>query len=144
MKRKKVDWHSLDDFTRAYVTAALWSTNDESDEQGGEPLDTNYDWDDIVWESQSTIIADCARFALLNLEALALIPKGREWSAMEQAGHDYWLTRNGHGAGFWDRDYSGLPFGETTLGEYLTAAAEARGEVDITVHRGKLYFSGGK
>ena len=22
---------------------------------------------------------------------------------IEQAGHDFWLTRNGHGAGFWDR-----------------------------------------
>lgn len=26
-----------------------------------------------------------------------------DWSA-EQAGHDLWLTRCGHGAGFWDRD----------------------------------------
>lgn len=25
---------------------------------------------------------------------------------IEQAGHDFWLTRNGHGAGFWDGDYS--------------------------------------
>jgi hypothetical protein len=25
---------------------------------------------------------------------------------IEQAGHDFWLTRNGHGTGFWDRkDY---------------------------------------
>ena len=22
-----------------------------------------------------------------------------------QIGHDFWLTRNGHGAGFWDGDY---------------------------------------
>lgn len=22
-----------------------------------------------------------------------------------QAGHDFWLTRNGHGAGFWDGDW---------------------------------------
>ena len=22
---------------------------------------------------------------------------------VEQAGHDFWLTRNGHGTGFWDR-----------------------------------------
>jgi hypothetical protein len=24
----------------------------------------------------------------------------------EEAGHDFWLTRNGHGAGFWDGDWS--------------------------------------
>ena len=23
----------------------------------------------------------------------------------EQAGHDFWLSRNGHGAGFWDGDW---------------------------------------
>tara|TARA_R100001463_G_scaffold33708_1_gene74496 strand:+ start:95 stop:433 length:339 start_codon:yes stop_codon:yes gene_type:complete len=23
---------------------------------------------------------------------------------IEQAGHDFWLSRNGHGTGFWDRD----------------------------------------
>jgi hypothetical protein len=26
--------------------------------------------------------------------------------AIEQAGHDFWLSRNGHGTGFWDRDSS--------------------------------------
>ena len=29
----------LDEFLDAYVTAALWSSNDESDDFGGEPLD---------------------------------------------------------------------------------------------------------
>ena len=37
-------------------------------------------------------------------------------------GHDLWLTRNGHGAGFWDRD-----LGE--LGSDLTLAAQRMGEV---------------
>ncbi len=26
----------------------------------------------------------------------------------EQAGHDFWLSRNGHGTGFFDRDYDGF------------------------------------
>ena len=47
----------------------------------------------------------------------------------EMLGHDLWLTRNGHGCGFWDRD-----LGE--LGELLTALCELMGEVD-------LYVSGG-
>ena len=37
----------MDDFTLAYIEAALWSTNDQSNEQGGEPLDKNYTIDDI-------------------------------------------------------------------------------------------------
>lgn len=27
-----------------------------------------------------------------------------DWSE-EQIGHDFWLTRNRHGAGFWDREF---------------------------------------
>ena len=38
---------NLDDFTGAYVECALWSTNDESDESGGVPMDENYGIDDI-------------------------------------------------------------------------------------------------
>lgn len=42
-------------------------------------------------------------------------------------GHDFWLTRNHHGAGFWDR---GLPNG---LGEILTSVAHKFGELNIEV-----------
>ena len=46
----------------------------------------------------------------------------------EQAGHDFWLTRNGHGAGFWDR-------GETykDAGQYLTMVSEAIGVQNLSV-----------
>ena len=40
----------------------------------------------------------------------------------EQIGHDLWLTRNGHGVGFWDR-------GLGAQGDSLTAICEALGEV---------------
>ena len=40
----------LDEFLDAYVTAALWSTNDNADDSGGEPLDLNYDASDIAPE----------------------------------------------------------------------------------------------
>lgn len=42
----------------------------------------------------------------------------------QQIGHDLWLTRNGHGAGFWDREDL---YGPITS-EHLTAYAEAIGE----------------
>ena len=44
-----------------------------------------------------------------------------------QAGHDFWLTRNGHGAGFWDADYS---YGDYSA-KKLTSNAEAFGVVDV-------------
>ena len=37
----------LDDFTRAYIEAALWSSNDDATPSGGEPLDGNYGIEDI-------------------------------------------------------------------------------------------------
>jgi hypothetical protein len=44
-------------------------------------------------------------------------------SELARAGHDFWLTRNGHGAGFWDGDWP-------TYGDLLTKVAHGFGEVD--------------
>jgi hypothetical protein len=41
---------------------------------------------------------------------------------LEQVGHDFWLTRNGHGCGFWNGDY------EEEIGEKLTEICEEMGE----------------
>jgi hypothetical protein len=41
--------------------------------------------------------------------------------APAQIGHDFWLTRNRHGAGFWDR-------GLGERGQYLTDASHPYGE----------------
>lgn len=52
-----------------------------------------------------------------------------EWTP-SQAGHDLWLTRNGHGAGFWDR---GLAFGGvlTSLATPYGAASLYLGDDDL-------------
>lgn len=41
-------------------------------------------------------------------------------------GDDLWLTRNGHGTGFWGRDDS--VYGETPIKDIFTAMAKAMGE----------------
>ena len=87
----------LDSFCRAYVETALWSSTDNSDETGGEPLDKNYDINDIDPESLKKMEQDCKAFQ----EKAGDLISGQE----DQAGHDFWLTRNGHGAGFWDGDW---------------------------------------
>ena len=52
----------------------------------------------------------------------------------DKVGHDLWLTRNGHGAGFWDGDYA------DDVGEALTKISEAMGEIDLYVgDDGKIY-----
>ncbi len=118
----------LDDFTLAYIEAALWSSNDESDESGREPLDSNYSIDDLDPDTLAKMAEDCRRFQEENAADLARYDHP-EWTAAELGGHDFWLTRNGHGCGFWDRTEC-LP---ADAGERLTAASEKCGEYSLYV-----------
>jgi hypothetical protein len=72
---------------------------------------------------------DCRNFYWAVTEGLGVHPGRIDWS---QAGHDLWLTRNGHGVGFWDRDDS--TYGATDEGASLktifTTLAKAMGGHD--------------
>ena len=55
-----------------------------------------------------------------------------------QVAHDFWLTRNGHGAGFWDRTYNNDVDGKK--GDKLTKIAEKFGGSTLYVgDDGKIY-----
>ena len=126
----KVSAASLDEFERAYLTAALWSSNDESDESGGEPLDANYGIEDIAPESIRKAKEDCKKFRTMAGELLDGVDEG-------QAGHDFWLTRNGHGAGFWDR----RELKEGGVGKKLTDLCKKFGEINPMVgDDGQVHF----
>ena len=61
------------------------------------------------------------------------------WDA-DQFAVDFWLTRNGHGRGFWDRAPSDDPE-YTEVGEKLTLIAESFRNVDPYVgDDGLIYF----
>lgn len=102
-------------FIDAYKVCALWSsTNDE-----GEPLDGVFSIDDIHPVTSDKMSSDCLNFINANAADLAEYcdkMENVEWSGASRAGHDFWLTRNGHGAGFWDR-------GLGVLGDRLSKAA---------------------
>lgn len=132
---------AIADFVKGYLVCALWSTNDESDESGGDPLDYNYDIDAIHPGSALGAREECLAFMQSNWEDLQGYSKTRDYrpehgSIWEYAGHDFWLTRNGHGAGFWDR-------GLGELGDRLSVASKTYAGQDIYVgDDGKLYLSG--
>lgn len=115
-------------FVRGYVECALWSSTDWADEQGGEPLDANYSADDISPDALAEINTACAQFAFETRDALRVYVG--EWSE-ERAGHDFWLTRNGHGTGYWDRTYA--PGSLYDACERLAAAARVYGSSDLYV-----------
>lgn len=124
----------FDEFTLAYIECALWSTNDESNEAGGDPLEDNYGPEDIAGETLETMLADCKRFQEENADDIDDGPDDGDYNSWERAGHDFWLTRNGHGAGFWDGDW------EEAAGERLTEASKAFGEVYLYVgDNGTIY-----
>ena len=95
-------------FVRQYIETMLWSTNDESTESGGYPMEDNYGISDIAPETMAKIVDDCSRFWCaveslgIDLDAELL----KDDDATERAAFHFWLTRNGHGAGFWDGDWS--------------------------------------
>lgn len=114
-----------DSFLTGYFECALWASHEESDESGGEPMDANFDICDIDETCLTAMIAECADFQGTYAELLErYYASGRDAS---QAGHDFWLTRNRHGAGFWDR---GLP---GNLGNELTKASHSFGSCDLYI-----------
>lgn len=134
--------NTLDSFTRAYLAAALFSSLDGSRPDGGDPLDQNYGITDFAPAALEMAIRDCARFQRDNAEDIAAgCTRGSgEYSPWEQAGHDFWLTRNGHGAGFWDGDWQDGN-GDKSRANRLTASAKGFGEVDPYVgDDGAIHF----
>lgn len=125
------DHPDLETFFDAYVRTALWSSNDNADDAGGEPFDRNYSILDIHPDTIEAMRRDCARFLTENDATLRAavdtgeVNCGPDFDEVGRAGHDFWLTRNGHGAGFWDGDWP-EPYADA-----LTKAAEGFGETDL-------------
>lgn len=58
--------------------------------------------DDFSEETNLIIHNECENFIASNRELIEEATN-RPGYSFEMAGYDYWLTRRGHGTGFWDR-----------------------------------------
>ena len=119
-------------FYLAYLEAAVWSSTDDD----GEPIE-RLDLD-VSEETKAEMRADCDRFyddnehLITSENCLRQSPYSR-YSCDEQAGHDFWFTRNGHGVGFWETsDW------EAEAGEQLTNASKAFGEYYLFAQDGEI------
>jgi hypothetical protein len=120
----------LDEFVRGYIRAMLWAETDNSDESGGMPLEDNYGPGDITPDSMGRIRSDCAAFlerasGLINDGDYLRRINPKDGNVFNYAGHDFWLTRNHHGAGFWDGDWA--------TGDELSEIAHTFPEVNVFV-----------
>lgn len=122
--QKMMPMTDRDDFIDQYVETALWSSTDEE----GEPLDRDYSVDDFDDVSLTDMEQDAGDFYDANEHML--FDDGND---ARHGGHMFWLTRNGHGAGFWDGDYD-------QHGDELSDNSKAYGEVYLYVgDDGKVY-----
>ena len=143
-------YQSLDAFTRAYIEAAFWTEEEQLTESMGEEmpgiiiqaatLESRYDresapsFDMLAESALEQIKQDCAHFQTAYSLLLHDLYFSHDFDP-SQAGHDFWLTRNGHGAGFWDR-------GLGLLGDKLTEAAQAFGETSLYIGDDGLIYYG--
>lgn len=105
-----------------YVECALWSTSvcptDDPDETP-EPLDADYESGDIHQDTLDEMLTDVVGFVSEYWGDVSTLHPG-------SVGHDFWLTREGHGAGFWDR-------GLGVVGDRLTEACKSYGGYDLYI-----------
>ena len=121
---------TIRDAVAGFIATALWA-GVEYDEEGnsGASLEATYSQCDIDDEVIQQIEEEVYDFLILCWE------EDKDLSGIEpgQFGHDFYLTRNRHGAGFWDR-------GLGELGDWLTEMSHPYGEFDLYVgDDGKLY-----
>lgn len=109
----------LDHVFAGYVEAALETTLGDD----GDTLDGTFTPYDIDASSLSAMRLDCARFIDAHPEALS--------DGARLAGVNLWLSRNGHGSGFFDST--------NEHAESLQRAARALGESHLLVDEGTLY-----
>lgn len=104
------------------VQTLLWSSSD-GDHEGLEEFDASpeliaqvtADWESFCQQ------AEVLGFDAVEHRATAInSAEGDEW---DYAAHDFILTRNGHGAGFWDGDW------QQPWGDQLTALCRSFGEI---------------
>lgn len=159
------EFGTLDEFTRGYITAMFWTDSApsmsakewrETEAAGDEIPEGNFPADmgvnDLAPCALASIVRDCEKFQR-DAAPLLSLAYARKYDAA-QAGHDFWLTRCGHGSGFWDRreleprgdawEATRIPLDQWTpelratrdklkaesLGEQLSALARKFGNVD--------------
>lgn len=126
----------LDDFTEGFIDAMFFTESAQGDPDGNIPDDLGYN--DIAPSLLAKIKADCNTFQSENSEHIARDNcHYRKCSEDTYAGHDFWLTRNGHGCGFWDGDWT------EPAATALTTSAKGYGELSVYVGDDKLIYAMG-
>jgi len=105
----------------------------------GFPLDEYFGLDDFSDESLERAESDCAEF-FDRIDDADLLERANRFADDEHIAYDFWLTRQGHGAGFWDGDYKD---DTDNVGDALSEVAAEFGECYVVVGEGgQLHIEG--
>lgn len=113
---------SIDDAVSGYLEYQLWAQRDydQDDRDGDSTLDANYSVSDIDPRYVEQVKRELSEFNAAHPLAVRMYLAHR---TSADFGGDFYLTREGHGAGFWDR-------GLGELGDYLTEQIKPYGHAD--------------
>jgi hypothetical protein len=120
--------HDIDAIRNSYFESALWTDGDQNEELEDKTI---YDFSNETKEKTKTEII------WFIYTANSRINGALDDITDESIGHDLWLTRNRHGAGFFDRNYDG------DISDLLTELSQELGSADLEVYRGKVYINVG-
>lgn len=134
-----VSRHRMNAVIVGYIECALWSESCRGTARdhhadptrcGGDNCDSslshdlNFGIDDLSPAAARDMGADVEGFVRSCIDERSNVFDGIDDEAI---GHDFWLTRNGHGVGFWDR-------GLGERGDYLTSMSKPFGESTLYVN----------
>jgi hypothetical protein len=132
---------SVNPTIRALAETILWSSCDDNEI----PLDKNYSAKDINQECLNRLYLEYTQF-VNSVEKQITAIFGDNWESIDefydiiqptenQTEHDYIMTRNGHGCGFWDGDWM------SGIADILTDAAKSFPKIYATLgDDGKIYL----
>lgn len=111
----------MDGYLRGYLDAAAWLAIDG---RTYDPVDGDHSADDFSARQRAIAARDVRAFVKANHDAIVASKLDPD-----RVGHYFWLSRNGHGAGFFD------------VGEHgLQKRAKEFGAAECVLSRGRLTF----
>ena len=112
-------------FFHSFIETALWCSSDINSDSDTSLQNQGYTIDDIDPCNLESLKTDCQLFFDENYSKIQ--------TNISLAGHDFWLTSNRHGAGFWDGDW------EEKIGKELTEDSHKFSEHTFYVNEGVVY-----
>lgn len=117
----------LDTVTRGYIQAVYCVDTGDSEQPAAD--------DEMARSTLIRCFSDCVDFLSYCETSGLLAEYEKSVYTWDSFGIDFWLTRCGHGAGFWDR-------GMGELGDKLTAACKTFSNVDVYLGDDNLIYFG--